>query len=144
MGSSIPQYNTDRVDRSIKTSSGFWLFEGFVEYRSDCPAFVETMGTDEMPWETESPFTRLLPQFADKPSYFKPDPWHTVNLGTGKSWVASCLVLLLPLFAGNNISVRLEAMSAAYYNFCTTSATRKDSANRLCLSRAAIYIYIYI
>ncbi|OLP95171.1 hypothetical protein AK812_SmicGene22740 [Symbiodinium microadriaticum] len=93
------------------------------------------MGTDEMPWETESPFTRLLPQFADKPSYFKPDPWHTVNLGTGKSWVASCLVLLLPLFAGNNISVRLEAMSAAYYNFCTTSATRKDSANRLCLSR---------
>ena len=85
---------------------------------------METMGTDEMPWQAESCFSRLLPQFAYKPSYFKPDPWHTVNLGTGKSWVASCLVLLLPLFAGRSIPERLASMSTAYYNFCNTSATR--------------------
>ena len=134
-----------RVHRFIKARYGFRLFQGFLD-RSDCPAFMETMGTDEMPWQTESVFTRLLPQFAYKPSYFKPDPWHTVNLGTGKSWVAGCLVLLLPLFAGQTIPERLEAMTAAYYHFCNTSATRHISANRFCLYRAATisgYIILY-
>ena len=77
---------------------------------------------EELPWETASAFTLLLPQIRDSlASYYRPDIWHLVNMGVGKSWIANCLVLMLHLFDGTSVVQRLESMSAAYSSFCSNS-----------------------
>ena len=91
--------------------------------RSDWPAYMETVD-EELPWlpGDESSFTRLLPQDGNSlAGYYKPDIWHIVQLGVAKSWVASCFVLILPFLGGNSIPERLQALSAAYGFFCSSS-----------------------
>ena len=82
---------------------------------------------EQLPWEPgdESYFTNLLPQDTNSlASYYRPDVWHCVNMGVGKSWVASVLVLYLPLFVGNSIPEKLQSMSQEYTRFCQNSAAR--------------------
>ena len=83
---------------------------------------------EEPPWRpgNESPFTRLLPQDPSRlAGFYRADVWHTVNLGVGKSWVASAMVLILPLFEGGSVPARLVALSNAYFQFCRNSETRQ-------------------
>ena len=47
-----------------------------------------------------SPFTRRLTEHPDCPQWmYRPDLFHNFHVGHGRSMVASCLVVLLPLFA---------------------------------------------
>ena len=82
---------------------------------------------EEEPWTQPSVFTRVLPQDESKASYFKADVWHTVNLGVGRGWVASSLVILLSFFAGSSIPNKLLAMTQAYYDFCSSSVSRASN-----------------
>ena len=92
--------------------------------RSEWPAYLDTLD-EQLPWEPgdESHFTNLLPQDTSSPaSYYRYDVWHTVNMGVGKTFVSSALVLLLHLFDGNNIVDRFQSMSVEYERFCQNSA----------------------
>ncbi|CAJ1392084.1 unnamed protein product [Effrenium voratum] len=92
------------------------------------PPFMETID-EEPPWDREPCFTRVLPRDVASPSsYFKPDVWHTVNLGVGRSWVASCVVCLtrnLDELSGLTPEHALQQISASYISFCENSAPRK-------------------
>ena len=73
-----------------------------------------------LPWEREAAFTRLLlkdsaPNGAAR--FHKPDLWHTFHLGVGKSWVASSLLLLSIVFAGNSIDARFDKMNQEFLSW---------------------------
>ena len=87
---------------------------------------MDTMDLED-PWLTESWFTKLLPMPAFRATFYKPDCWHIVNLGVGKSFAANALVMMLPLFNGNSVPERMQGMSADYSRFCSTSAFQMHS-----------------
>ena len=92
--------------------------------RGNWPDFMDTI-EEELPWKSPGPFTRILPQDPTNLAYFyRPDPWHTINLGMGRSWVANCLVLLIDLFPASSIPNQFKLMSQAYGNFCSNSVSR--------------------
>ena len=97
---------------------------GCIHLRGPWPDFMDTL-FDELPWKSPGPFTRILPQdHTYLPGFFRPDAWHTINLGMGRSWVANCLVLLLALFPASSVPNQLKAMSKAYDAFCSNSVSR--------------------
>ena len=57
---------------------------------------METL--DELdPWDREPCFLKLLHDVGSPASFFKPDVWHTVNLRVGRSWLSSCVVMLIDI-----------------------------------------------
>ena len=92
-------------------------------YRSDWPAFMETLDEQE-PWDEEPCFLRLLHDAGSKASFFKPDVWHTINLGVGRSWLSNCIVMLidtLPDLKQMTQEEVLEFLSNSYIDFCESS-----------------------
>ena len=86
--------------------------------RSRDAPYRSTMGT-ELPWEEESIITRVLLHEPDsKESFHKVDLFHTVNLGVGKSFAASSLVILLNQCHANSVDARLRELSGFYLEFC--------------------------
>ena len=81
---------------------------------------------EELPWTTPSCFTTKLLQHTEHLAHFyRADPWHAVNLGVGKSWGASALVLLIEnFFVEGSLDTRMEQLSTAYLDFCRTSVAR--------------------
>lgn len=66
----------------------------FFHLRSPWPDFMETL--DEMdPWDREPCFLRLLHDSSSRASFFKPDVWHTINLGAGRSWLSNSVVMFI-------------------------------------------------
>ena len=76
----------------------------------------------ELPWYEEACFTRILLHQPEKKPYFhKPDVFHTVSLGIGKTFAASSLAILQRLLDGTSIESRISEMSSAYLEFCRES-----------------------
>ena len=62
------------------------------------------MPTEELPWDNEAAFTRLLMyDQTDKASFHRPDIWHNTQLGIGKAFAANSLVCFLEWFHGNGV-----------------------------------------
>ena len=77
---------------------------------------------EELPWDQPSAFTRKLLQHEGAyASFYRVDPWHAVNLGIGKSWCASCLVIILETFFEGSVEQRLQQLTSAYLEFCQNS-----------------------
>ena len=94
-----------------------------MDIRSDYPAFMETLDECD-PWDIEPCFLKLFHDTGSKASFFKPDVWHTVNLGVGRSWVSNCIVMLIgalgDLKAMSQDEV-LQYLSTEYVAFCESS-----------------------
>ena len=72
-----------------------------------------------MPWSDEGPCTRLLLQDStNKPFFYRTDMWHNLQLGQGKAFCSSALVMMLPLFEGQNVEARFRTMTLKYMDFC--------------------------
>ena len=100
-----------------------WLLYTWINFRKRGDEMIQESYRRLLPepWVEESPWTTLLltdqsPQ--GKCRYWKPDIWHTVHLGIGKDFVASGLVLTLPLMEGTNMEQRFEHMSHLYTLYC--------------------------
>ena len=108
--------------KDYRSSAVIW--EQFNQ-RSAWPDFMDTM-EEELPWTTPSVFTTSLLQHTEHLAHFyRADPWHAVNLGVGKSWGASALVLLLEnFFVEGSLDQRLQQLSIAYVDFCKTSVAQ--------------------
>ena len=73
------------------------------------------------PWERESPMTREL--FTDrspngKARFHLIDPWHTIHLGIGKSWVASGIIMIQALLPQSCMDDRIGYIASKYKTFC--------------------------
>ena len=93
----------------------FWVCHATL--RSDDPPFLQTCAT-EIPWEDEAIFTQVLMCEDDKPSFHKIDLFHTVTLGVGKSYAASCFTILQELMQGTSVEERLKELTSLYLEFC--------------------------
>ena len=99
----------------------FWASPYF-SLRRDAEAAMSKSHVEPLPlpWEREAAFTRLLlkdsaPNGAAR--FHKPDLWHTFHLGVGKSWVASSLLLLSIVFAGNSIDAHFDKMNQEFLSW---------------------------
>ena len=96
------------------------FFFDVVYGRSDRPAFMDTLFQD-LPWDEgdEACFTKILLHEPDKkPSFHKPDVFHTVSLGIAKTFVASSLAILQELANGTSIESRISDISSMYLEYC--------------------------
>jgi len=91
--------------------------------RSAYPAFMETLD-EEDPWDRTPCFLRLFHDPGSPASFFKPDVWHTINLGVGRSWISNCIVMLiyslddLKRMSQDDV---LEYLSNEYTSYCEKS-----------------------
>ena len=102
------------------------------EDTSHKPSWLATVGV-KVPWDTMPRFLRTLPHDKDHPgSFFKPDLWHCIHLGVGKSFIASTLQLALTSVPANNNDDRFEWLTQHYITWCrgmkTSSHVSKISA----------------
>ena len=72
------------------------------------------------PWSKEACFTRLL--WMDlapngRARFHRPDVWHTVNLGVGKSFISSCFAIIQKAMPGRSIGVRFKVLAADFDAF---------------------------
>ena len=89
-----------------------------IQPRSAGAACAKTFG-EELPWDEEPAFTRVLLHEPDlKETFFKPDVFHTVSLGMGRNYAASSLAHLQRYCDGSSIDARLLELSANYVEFC--------------------------
>ena len=77
------------------------------------------------PWPATPPLLRPLACSRTDPStFFQPDLWHTVHLGVGKSFAASCItmaILTLPSLLCLTMERRWEAVTTDYLSWCKTA-----------------------
>ncbi|CAE7484592.1 unnamed protein product [Symbiodinium sp. CCMP2592] len=77
------------------------------------------------PWPATPPLLRHLACSRTDPStFYQPDLWHTVHLGVGKSFAASCItmaILTLPSLVCLTMERRWEAITADYLSWCKTA-----------------------
>ena len=71
------------------------------------------------PWVEEPAELEIPHDTSDKPSYFKPDFWHNLSLGAGKTWAANFCVMFNPLAAGTSVETRFEDMTADFNSHCS-------------------------
>ncbi|CAE7257460.1 unnamed protein product, partial [Symbiodinium necroappetens] len=85
------------------------------------PKWLETVPAPP-PWPRTPPLLRHLAcSRTDPGTFFQPDLWHTVHLGIGKSFAASCitmLILTLPAYCCLTMEKRWETVSADYVSWC--------------------------
>lgn len=80
----------------------------------------------ELPWLDEAIFTRVLMHEANKETFHKPDIFHTVNLGVGKSWAASVLTFLQEMCPGTSIEARFQSLTCEFLAFCKEPGMKKQ------------------
>ena len=107
------------------------------EDTSTQPVWAPTVGL-RVPWEVTPVFVLHLPKDRENPAdYFKPDLWHCVHLGVGKSFIASSLQLALETVPGSNNDDRFEWLTNHYTRWCR-------SMKRCCyISKISAYIVSY-
>ena len=81
------------------------------------------------PWPATPPLLRPLACSRTDPStFFQPDLWHTVHLGVGKSFAASCItmaILTLPSLLCLTMERRWEAVTTDYLSWCKTAKRQR-------------------
>ena len=87
-------------------------------FRRDDAPFLATMHVED-PWDSEPVFTEhLFHDPTQKSAFYKIDLFHTVTLGIGKSYAASCGAVLQELCHGSTIEERIKDFSCLYIEYC--------------------------
>ena len=91
--------------------------------RKDAERAIQESHTRDLPepWQWESPLTEMLMVDGSpngKSRFFKIDTWHNLHLGIGKSWIASCILLLQAILPGGRLEERMATLSDKYSAFC--------------------------
>lgn len=82
------------------------------------PCWSHTVGS-KLPFDTIPSVIRLLPHDEDHAgSFFKPDIWHIIHLGVGKSFIASTIQVSLETVPGSNMDERFEFLTQHYVRWC--------------------------
>lgn len=93
------------------------------EDTSDSPCWKPTIGV-QAPWDVTPGLLKVLPHNKSHPgSYFKPDLWHCVHLGIGKSFIASVLQLCLEHVPMTNNDDRFDWLTNHYSRWCRANRT---------------------
>ena len=82
------------------------------------PEWLDTCNVKD-PWVEEPAELEIPHDTSDKPSYFKPDFWHNLSLGAGKTRAANFCVMFNPLAAGTSVETRFEDMTADFNSHCS-------------------------
>jgi len=93
------------------------------EDTSHDPAWRDTIAVRDPFDQLPAPLRFLPYDRNDRGSYFKPDLWHCIHLGVGKSYIASTLQLALPVVPGNNNDERFAWLSEHYIAWCRSERT---------------------
>lgn len=102
--------------------------------RTDYPAFLATFGA-ELPWNDEAIWTKvLMHEQGMKPEFHKIDIFHTITLGVGKSYAASCLVTMQVLMNGTSIEERFKELTSFFLEYCRATRLKLDNVLFICLS----------
>ena len=81
-----------------------------------------------LPWIREAAFTRLLMKDSSlngAPRFHRPDLWHSVHLGMGKVWVASCLLVLAKHMPTGTLDEKFSFFNQKYTAFCSAKKLDK-------------------
>ena len=90
----------------------------FEDIGSQQPLWAYTCGAS-LPWLQTPELLRHLPFNPVYPaSFFCIDPWHTVHMGIGKSFISCSMTLVLHLLPGRGIPSKLESLTASYHAWC--------------------------
>ena len=93
------------------------------EDTSHSPIWLPTMQV-KVPWDVLPSPIKFLTFDADDPScYFKPDLWHCIHLGIGKSFVSSTLQLALSSVPATNNDDRFQWLTQHYISWCRSVKT---------------------
>ena len=88
------------------------------EDTSDNPCWLRTIAVRE-PWDRMPKIIRLLPFARGHPGAFlKPDLWHCIHLGIGKSFVASAVQISLEMVPASNNDERFQWLTDHYKRWC--------------------------
>ena len=74
-----------------------------------------------LPWSSESLWTQILMQDESvngKPSFYRPDIWHVVQMGVGKDFASAAMVLLVRVLPATNVDDRFALLSDMYLRWC--------------------------
>ena len=93
------------------------------EDTSHDPAWRDTIAVRDPFDQLPAPLKFLPYDRNDRGSYFKPDLWHCIHLGVGKSYVASTLQLALLVVPANNNDERFAWLSEHYTAWCRSERT---------------------
>lgn len=95
------------------------------EQLSTCnPAWLATVGV-RVPWVTAPPFIRFLMHDMSNPAeFFRPDLFHAVHLGFGRSWVASIIHLVLDVLEQTNLDAKWKFLTDHYIQWCRQRKTQ--------------------
>ena len=91
------------------------------------PRFEATEGSAAAaePWLERSPFTETLAKDPESLEWiYRPDFWHNFHLGHGRYFLASVIVVLMPLFAGTSVTTRFDHMTQCWERFCSARRRR--------------------
>lgn len=77
----------------------------------------------ELPWaeHEETVFTQLLPLDGcpnAAPRFHRPDIWHAIHLGVGKSFISSSFAILQGCIPGTNVDLRFQQITKDFRDFC--------------------------
>ena len=76
-----------------------------------------------IPWDddAETAFTKLLPLYGcvnERARFHRPDLWHAVHLGVGKSFLSSSMSVIQKAIPGNNVDACFRQVTEDYRAFC--------------------------
>ena len=95
----------------------------FEDIGSQQPLWAYTIGAS-LPWQQTPELLRYLPHNPAFPaSFFCIDPWHTMHMGIGKSFISSAMTLALAFFPAGGINRKFEALTESYLSWCKTNGT---------------------
>ena len=83
--------------------------------------FIKEM---EPPWFREPPMTRELlvdSSVNGKWRFFCIDPWHSIHLGCGKTWIAGGVMQLQKLVPESNFDARIAQIGFQYREYCKSN-----------------------
>lgn len=82
------------------------------------PRWLQTRGV-KLPWVIVPPLVKhLIHNVVDPSTFYQNDIWHTIHLGFGRSWVASCVGLLLEVIPAPNLDSKWSFLTSDYKAFC--------------------------
>lgn len=88
------------------------------EDTSHTPCWTPTIAV-KLPWiETPGLLKKLLHDPTHPASFFKPDLWHCIHLGVGKSFIASTIQMALDLVPATNNEERFQWLTDHYVAWC--------------------------
>ena len=90
------------------------------DFASDTPAWISSYNTVP-PFTSRPPLLDLPHDPTDEPSFFAYDLFHAWNLGAGKVFLGSALVVVADAHEGRNINEKFEQIEKSFFKYCKDS-----------------------